>query len=37
MFDESDLQVVDDEGGYDELSHSTHVAFDYTDDMLDDM
>jgi DNA-directed RNA polymerase beta' subunit len=39
MFDESDLQVVDDddEKGYDELSHSTHVAFDYTDDMLDDM
>lgn len=40
MFDESELQVggnEGDDGGYDELSHSTHVAFDYTDDMLDDM
>ena len=39
-FDESELQYNDgneDAEGYDELSQNTHVVFDYTDDMLDDM
>ena len=38
LFQEDELQFGDgDDGQYSELSQSTHLAFDYTDDMLDEM